>query len=170
MKKLKEFRKIISKYSCLIMISVLVFSCKKTKHELSYNVKEQVFYSCNRSPLRNLRISNDSIKKDGFLFEGAWLLSWNGKEGNDILSELKLQNLPNNYTLTKGGLRVDSKICKLKPNCSYLVEKFGGGQPSFFIRIWTNSISNVYKTTHPKCGLKSLTPARSDLRSERINK
>ncbi|MNF06055.1 hypothetical protein D3C80_2059280 [compost metagenome] len=45
---------------------------------------------------------------------------------------------------------------KFKPNCKYTIEKSGGGNPAFKIRVWTDSFGKVFKTTHSSCGLKTL--------------
>lgn len=138
-----------------IIIAILSLSACN-KHEFSFDVKQQIFYSCNGIPIRNLTIKNDSIKNDGFPLEGTVSIYWNGNAGDKILNEIDLSNIPNSYILKKGGFQTKNKNYKLKPYSSYTVEKFGGGRPSFYLKIWTDSSGKVFKTTHPKCGLKSL--------------
>jgi len=91
-----------------------------------------------------LRIYNDSIKKDG-LYEAGESLLWN----NTISPphELSLDSIPKGYGIRK---------IRLEPNCRYAIEE--SEYMYFVIRIWTDSTGRVYKTTHPKCGLESLTP------------
>lgn len=146
----------MKKYFYIIGISILCFSCHKSNNELKFDMERQIFCNCDNSPIRNLSITNDSISKNGFLFEGTFMLYWNGKKNEKIPKKINLSNIPDNYILTKGGLPIKVKNYKLKPLCSYLVEKKGFERPSFLLRIWTDSNGKIFKTTHSKCGLKSL--------------
>lgn len=139
-----------NKYFYIISLCLLLCSCFDSGHKLSFDVKNQTINSCNSSPIYHLSINNDSITKKGFPFEGGVLLSWD----NTITSppmEVNIQHIPSNYTYSKGGLESNLKYFKLKPNCSYLIEKWGFGKASFNIRVWTDSNGRVYKTTHPEC-------------------
>ena len=145
----------LKKYFYIIGICVLLYSCHNPSHKLSFNIKRQILYSCDSNPIYHLTIDNDSITKKGFPFEGGVILSWNDSINNPP-KEINILHVSSNYLFSKGGIETNIKYFKLKPNCSYLIEKWGEGKPSFYIRVWTNSTGSVYKTTHPQCGIESL--------------
>lgn len=142
------------KYFLVLMLMLSILSCKRTHHEFYFDIKQQKVVSCDKVPIYSLDIENDSIKADGFLYEGGGLFVWKG----DISSaprDFSFEKIPKEYHYFKGGIL--SKLnFKFKPNCKYTLEKSGGGSPSFKIRIWTDSTRKVYKTTHSECGLKTL--------------
>ena len=84
------------------------------------------------------------------------MITWKGKEGDKIVKEISISEIPKTYKITKGGIKINKSEYRLSSNSVYLIEKFGGGKPPFYIRIWTDSLGKVVKTTHPKCGLQSL--------------
>ncbi|MDY3529819.1 hypothetical protein PG593_08530 [Riemerella anatipestifer] len=145
-----------TKFILILFCGYLFSSCDNRGHSLAFNLQKQVFYSCDSSPIRNLSIRNDSITIDGLSIEGAMLISWDGNVDDEIAKEISVSEIPKNYKFTKGGLKADKSDYKLRGNSAYLIEKFGGGKSSFYLRIWTDSTGKVFKTTHPECGLKSL--------------
>lgn len=147
---------IMRSYFILALCVILFISCDSRGHKLAFDLQKQVFYSCDSSPIRNLSIDNDSITKDGLSFEGGMMINWDGNVDDEIVKEISINEIPKNYKFTKGGLKADKSEYKLRANSVYLIEKYGGGKSSFYIRIWTDSAGKVYKTTHSKCGLKSL--------------
>lgn len=140
------------KYVFLIILIFLFFSCKRTHHEFYFDVKEQKVISCDNVPIYSLSINNDSIKANGFLYEGGIILDWEGDRHSTPLN-FSFNKIPNEYHYFEGK---SATSFKFKPNCKYTLEKSGGGSPSFKIRVWTDSIGKVYKTTHSICGLKTL--------------
>lgn len=140
----------------ILFCGFLFVSCDNRVHNLAFDIQKQVFYSCDSSPIRNLSIKNDSITIDGFPIEGDMLITWDGNVDDQIVKEISTFEIPKKYKFTKGGLKADKNEYKLRTNSVYLIEKFGGGKSSFYLRIWTDSTGKVFKTTHSKCGLKSL--------------
>ncbi len=118
-------------------------------HEMYFNIDKQQLICCDKIKLGMLHIDDDSHKESISLF-------WeHDKTINNPPEFLDLNNIPNGYKITSGGLK-RKKPFRLPVNSSYTIEKSGGGSPSFKIRIWTDSKGKVYKTTHSECGLKSL--------------
>ena len=148
--------KLMVKYFYIAFVGLGLLGCKRPDHELSFDIKKQVIVSCNNNQLNKLSIENDSIKKNGFPLEGGLLIFGNGTAGVRAPNELDLSNIPSEYVVRQGGRNYKGHKYFFKPNCSYMIEKFGGGRSSFYLRVWTDSLGRVYKTTHPKCGLKSL--------------
>lgn len=144
------------KYFYIAFVGLALLGCKRPGHELSFDVQRQVIISCNNNPIKKLSMENDSIKKNGFPLEGGLLIFWEGETSVRVPNELDLSNIPSGYVITKGGRDYKGRKYFFKPNSSYLIEKFGGGISEFYIRVWTDSLGRVYKTTHPNCGLKSL--------------
>lgn len=148
--------KLMVKYFYIAFVGLGLLGCKHPDHELSFDLQRQIILNCNGNPINNLTIDNDSIKKNGFPLEGGLLIFWNGTAGVRTPNELDLSNMPSEYEVSKGGRVYKGHKYFFKPNCSYTIKKFGGGISEFIIRVWTDSLGKVYKTTHPKCGLKSL--------------
>jgi hypothetical protein len=80
------------------------------------------------------------------------VIDWKGERALTPL-DFSFNKIPKGYHYFEGKSATNFKF---KPNCKYTLEKFGGGSPSFQIKIWTDSKGKVYRTTHPTCGLKSL--------------
>lgn len=148
--------KLMVKYFYIAFVCLGLLGCKRTGHELSFDLQRQVIISCNSNPINNLTIKNDSIKKNGFPLEGGLLIFWEGSTSVRIPNELDLSNIPLEYVVRQGGREYKGHKYFFKPNCSYMIKKFGGGISEFIIRVWTDSLGRVYKTTHSKCALKSL--------------
>lgn len=144
------------KYFYIAFIGVVLLGCKRPDHELSFDIQKQVIVNCNNNQLNKLSIENDSINKKGFPVEKGLLIYWNGTAGVRTPKELDLSNIPSGYRVMRGANDYEGYKYIFKPNSSYLIEKFGGGQTAFYLRVWTDSLGRVYKTTHPNCGLKSL--------------
>lgn len=144
------------KYFYIAFIGLVLLGCRRSSHELSFDLQKQVIVNCNNNQLNNLSIENDSINKKGFPVEGGLLIYWNGSAGVRTPNELNLSNIPSEYEVSQGGRVYKGKKYFFKPKSSYTIKKFGGGRSSFYLRVWTDSLGRVYKTTHPKCGLKSL--------------
>ncbi|AND64192.1 hypothetical protein B0A78_11495 [Flavobacterium columnare NBRC 100251 = ATCC 23463] len=143
------------KYFYTISLVFLLISCNSdTVHQIYFDVEKQVLYSCNESPLKNISIESDSISKEGFPINESMMLVWNNNQKSPPL-EISFKKIPVYYTYTKGGIKRNIKYFNLKPNCSYFIEKWGGGKKSFIVKIWTDSLRNIYKTTHKDCGSKS---------------
>jgi hypothetical protein len=142
----------IRKYGFLLILTILLSSCKTTDHEFYFDINKQSIKSCDNERIVKLLIQNDSIKPDGFLYEGGKFLIW---KGNPSLApdEFSFININKDFHYFEGK---SAKDFKFKSNCKYTIEKSGGGNPSFKIRILTDSLGKVSKTTHPTCGLKSL--------------
>lgn len=145
-----------TKFFLIFFYGFLFAACDYREHKLAFNTQKQILYSCDSSSIRNLSIKNESITKDGFPVEGGILITWEGKEGDKIVKEISISEIPKTYKITKGGIKINKSEYRLSSNSVYLIEKSGGGKPSFYIRIWTDSLGKVFKTTHPKCGLQSL--------------
>lgn len=138
----------------LSIIFILFFaSCIRQNHLLYFDIEDQTFCSCNSISITNLSIKNDSITNTGFPVEGGVLISFSGDSNEKIANCIKLNNIPNNYKVFIGGKYLNQHDYKLKPNSSYTVEKYGSGTTSFLLRIWTDSLGRVFKTTHPNCEL-----------------
>lgn len=131
----------------IIIIFFILTSCQK--HKIYFDTKIQKVVSCNNLPINSLEVDNDSIKADGFPYEGGFLFVWQG-DTELIPSDFSFSNIPKEYRCTKGGILYKSKI-KLKPNCRYIVKKSGNGLNPHVIKIWTDKRGIVYKTTHPEC-------------------
>lgn len=116
-------------------------------HEMYFNIDKQQLVCCDKIKLGMLHFDDDNHKESISLF-------WEHNETNPP-EFLDLNNIPNGYKNTTGGLKRKKKF-RLSINSSYTIEKSGGGSPSFKIRIWTDSSGKVYKTTHSICGLKTL--------------
>lgn len=142
----------MNKYGFLLILAILLSSCKTTDHEFYFDIKQQSIKSCDNKGIFNLMIKNDSIKPDGFLYEGGKFLVWKGNLSL-VPEEFSFININKDFHYFEGKSARDFKF---KSNCKYTIEKSGGGNPSFKIRIWTDSMGKVYKTSHPSCGLKSL--------------
>jgi hypothetical protein len=142
----------MKKYGSLLISTILLSSCKVTDHNFYFDTKEQLIISCDNERIFKLLISNDSIKADGFLYESAKYLTWKGKPSL-APHEFSFNKIPKDFHYFEGKSAIDFKF---KPNNKYTIEKSGGGNPSFKIRIWTDSSGKVYKTTHSICGLKTL--------------
>ncbi|SNR84334.1 hypothetical protein [Flavobacterium sp. ov086] len=142
----------IKKYGFLLILAVLLSSCKITDHEFYFDIKQQAIKSCDNVGILKLMIKNDSIKLGGFLYEDGKFLVWKGDPGL-APDEFSFINVNKDFHYFEGKSARDFKF---KSNCKYTIENSGGGNPSFKIRIWTDSVGKVYKTTHPTCGLKSL--------------
>ena len=134
------------------MIIFLLTSCKRTHHEFYFDIKNQKMVCCDNSPIYQLTIDNDSTTVDNFPYEGGMVLVWEG-DRSIAPREFSFNNIPALYCFSKGK---SAKNFKFKPSCKYYIKKYGGGNPSFKIKVWTDSNGKVYKTTHPSCGLKTL--------------
>ncbi|KAA5535579.1 hypothetical protein [Paenimyroides baculatum] len=144
------------KHIYIVLVSLVFLGCKRQDHELSFNIQRQVFLTCNSNPIKNLTIKNDSIKSNNFAVEAGLLIYWNGETSVRIPNELDLSNIPSGYIIRQGGRNYEGNKYFFKPNSSYTIKKFGGGKAGFYLRVWTDSLGKVFKTTHSKCGLKSL--------------
>lgn len=144
------------KYFYIAFVGLGLLGCKRPDHELSFDLQRQIILNCNGNPIKNLTIKNDSIKSNNFAVEAGLLIYWEGETSVRIPNELDLSNIPSEYEVSQGGRVYKGKKYFFKPKSSYTIKKFGGGISSFYLRVWTDSLGKVYKTTHPKCGLKSL--------------
>lgn len=144
------------KYVYIVFVSLFMLGCKRQDHELSFDIQKQVILNCNSNPIDNLTITNDSIKSNNFGVEAGLLIYWNGDTNVKIPNELNFSNIPSGYIIRQGGRDYKGRKYIFKPNSSYTIEKFGGGRSEFYLRVWTDSLGKVVKTTHPKCGLQSL--------------
>jgi hypothetical protein len=131
----------------IIILMFVLNSCQK--HSIYFDIKTQEVISCNNLAISSLSIDNDSIMPNGFPFEGSVFFTWQG-ELDLIPSNFSFDNIPKEYKCTKGGIIYKGKV-KLKPNCTYTLQKSGNGLSPCVIKIWTNSKGIVYKTTHPIC-------------------
>ncbi|MFB9077047.1 hypothetical protein ACFFLS_03605 [Flavobacterium procerum] len=131
----------------IIIIFFILSSCQK--HNIYFDIKSQRIFSCNNIPIKLLEVDNDSIKANGFPYEGGFLFVWEG-DNELIPSDFSFNNVPKEYRCTKGGILYKSKI-KLKPNCGYIVKKSGNGLNPDVIKIWTDKKGIVYKTTRSEC-------------------
>jgi len=144
------------RYIYIGFVSLVLLGCKQQDHELSFDIQRQVLSSCNSNPIDRLSIENDSIKSNNFAVEAGLLIYWNGDTNVKIPNELNLSNIPSGYIIRQGGRDYKGRKYIFKPNSSYTIEKYGSGRAGFYLRVWTDSLGRVFKTTHPKCGLKSL--------------
>jgi hypothetical protein len=140
------------KCKILLLLIILLSSCKSSDHEFYFDIHEQSIITCDQQPIIKLLITNDSIKPDGFLYEKGSFLVWNGNQSS-APAKLSLNKISKGYYYFEGKSAIDFR---LKPKNTYTIEKSGGGNPSFKIRIWTDLNGKIYKTTHQNCGLKSL--------------
>lgn len=144
------------KYIYIGFVGLFLLGCKRQDHELSFDIQKQVILNCNSNPIDNLTIKNDSIKSNNFAVEAGLLIYWSGEISVRIPNELDLSNIPSGYIIRQGGRSYEGNKYVFKPNSSYTIKKFGGGRSEFYLRVWTDSLGKVVKTTHPKCGLQSL--------------
>lgn len=122
----------------MFIIFTLFTSC--TTHQIYFDIGSQQLISCNSSTFSSLSI-------DGY--DNSVSLFWQDTI-NIAPHKLDLNNIPNRYKETTGGVK-RVKPFKLLPNSQYTISKDGMGRNPHYIRIWTNAIGNVYKTTHPNC-------------------
>lgn len=125
------------KYIITVLV-VLFSSCQN--HKMYFDIEKQELISCNKKDFRSLGIDDEN---------DAYLLIWKDTI-NDVPQIINFNNLPKGYEVTMSGMKT-IKSFKLKPNMKYELEKYGGGQNSHIIKIWTDATGKVYKTTHPNC-------------------
>lgn len=147
----------------LFVLTFLFYSCKRSLHEFYFDVKNQKVISCDKVRFYELFIKNDSITEDNFPYESGKILVWKGDRGFAPY-EFSFNKIPESFYFFKGK---SAKRFKFKSNCRYIIEKGGGGSPSFRIKVWTDSKGKVYKTTHPSCGLETLSSSDFVRRSSR---
>lgn len=126
------------KYITIVLV-ILFSSCQN--HKMYFDIEKQELISCNKSPFTYLGIEDEN---------DAYSLIWEDtiKDVPCILNFNKL--LPKEYEVKKNGLKI-IKSFKLEPNMEYTLVKSGYGKMTHMIKVWTNSIGKVYKTTHPNC-------------------
>lgn len=147
--------KMIHKYYRLVFLFVLpfiLFSCKRTHHEFYFDIKDQKMICCDNVRVYQFTINNDSITAKGFPYESGKVITWEGDRGLAPL-EFSFNNIPKSFHYFESKSAINFKF---KPNNTYSIKKFGGGNPSFKIRVWTDSKGKVFKTSHSTCGLKTL--------------
>ena len=75
---------------------------------------------------------------------------------NKAPKRLNFKKINPGYELMIDGLLSENKLI-LKPNESYVIQKWGSGGVPFKIKIWVDSKGDVNKTSHPYCGIESLS-------------
>lgn len=148
-------RKVLTTIVAIIFISFIFLAGlgyyafrNPPKHDISFVVSGQKIVSCNGNPIRNISIEMDSVNNKGYKVGEIFILIWKDRE-SEPPSEISINNIPSGYSLMDG--LVATERLKIKENSSYIIKKYGGGREPATIKIWTDSLGNVYKTTHFTC-------------------
>ena len=149
-------RKVLTTIAAIIFISFILLAglgyyafMNPPKHDISFVVSGQKIVSCNSNPIRNISIEIDSVDNKGYRVGEIIILIWKDRE-TEPPSEISINNLPPGYS-TMEGSETPERL-KIKANSSYIIKKYGGGREPAMIRIWTNSLGKVNKSTRLTCG------------------
>ena len=120
------------------VLLLILFCCSCQKHKMYYDIENQRLVSCN-----NIAFNYFSVEDNTEKFTFIWKDSTKGAP-----LSINLKKIPKGFSCRDG---LKDRIFQMKPNKTYLIEKSGQGKISNMIKIWSNSSSNVYKTTHSNC-------------------
>ncbi len=103
--KRSRIQKVRNIFIVLILMFVMFtfYSCLAYRHQLSFNINKQILSSCDSGSIKRLRIENDSIKPNGFPYEGGVRMQWKG-ELDKAPSEINIMNIPKEYHIIEGGV------------------------------------------------------------------
>ncbi|MDD4969301.1 MAG: hypothetical protein PHT07_07705 [Paludibacter sp.] len=133
----------------LVVFFTMFFSCIRVENPFYFDIKTQSIYCCDKKRFYDIDIENESIKPNGYLYEGVVLIIW--KDSLNLPpSRINFDSIPKGYIISRAG-NISKVKYKLRPNCKYKLSKRGLGGVTFSIKIWTNFEGRVIKTSNPIC-------------------
>ena len=129
------------KLRSIFAVIVLLTSCQS--NEISFDVKNQILVSCSSKKFDRFSVVNENnLDVYEFRFSASSFFAPDKFNINKITKEFEIK---------KNMIMISVGDFKLSPLSRYTIRRTGGDASGYKIRIWTDSLGFVVKTTKPIC-------------------